>query len=148
MILAAASPVRAMLPARRSFLAATAASSGLLVLYLGIISLAQGPAHAVEQLVADAPFVVAIALGFGIQVGLFVELRSLNRSHRAGAAVTAAGMGTSTAAMLACCAHHEIHWRSRAGGPRRFTSVRGRPCRRSPLHGHHPRHGTPPRRDG
>ena len=49
-----------------------------------------------------------IALGFGTQVGLFVELRRLDRHHRAGVAVTAASTGTSGAAMLACCAHHVV----------------------------------------
>jgi len=49
-----------------------------------------------------------IAAGFGIQVALFVELRRLDRRHRAGAAVTAAGTATSGAAMLACCAHHAV----------------------------------------
>ena len=83
-------------------------AAGLLAVYLGIISLAQGAAHAFEQLRADAPFVTAIAVGFGIQVGLFAELRTVDRRHRASAAVTAAGTGTSAAAMLACCAHHLV----------------------------------------
>ncbi|HXH25529.1 MAG TPA: YHS domain-containing protein, partial [Vicinamibacterales bacterium] len=83
-------------------------SAALLTLYLGIISLAQGVEHAFEQLALDAPFVGLIALGFGIQVGLFTELRAVDRHHRAAAAVTAAGTGTSTAAMLACCAHHLV----------------------------------------
>ena len=83
-------------------------AAGLLAVYLGIISLAQGAVHALEQLRADAPFVTAIAVGFGIQVGLFAELRTVDRRHRASAAVTAAGTGTSAAAMLACCAHHLV----------------------------------------
>ena len=78
------------------------AAVALLATYLGIISLAQGPGHALEELASDAPFVGLIAAGFGTQVGLFVELRRVDRHHRAGAAVTAAGTGTSGAAMLAC----------------------------------------------
>ena len=84
------------------------AAVALLATYLGIISLAQGPGHALEQLASDAPFMGLIAAGFGTQVGLFVELRRIDRHHRAGAAVTAAGTGTSGAAMLACCAHHLV----------------------------------------
>jgi len=80
----------------------------LLGLYLGIISLAQGVGHALEQLAADAVFVGLIAAGFGTQVALFAELRAVDRHHRAAAAVTAAGTGTSAAAMLACCAHHLV----------------------------------------
>lgn len=84
------------------------AAAALIGIYLGLISLAEGPAHAIEQLTATAPFVGLIAAGLGTQVGLFVELRRLDRHHRAGAAVTAASTGTSGAAMLACCAHHVV----------------------------------------
>lgn len=80
----------------------------LLVVYLGIISLAQGFEHALEQLATDAVFVGLIAAGFATQVALFVELRRVDRHHHAAAAVTAAGTGTSAAAMLACCAHHLV----------------------------------------
>ncbi len=93
---------------RRTIAPGALAAAALLGAYLGIISLAQGPGHAIEQLTADAPFVGLIALGFGTQVGLFVELRRLDRHHRAGVAVTAASTGTSGAAMLACCAHHVV----------------------------------------
>ena len=49
-----------------------------------------------------------ITAGFGTQIALFAELRVLDRRHRAATAVTAAGTGTSAAAMLACCAHHLV----------------------------------------
>jgi len=81
-------------------------AAGLLALYLGIISLAQGVDHAVQQLTTDAVFVTVIAVGFGIQIALFTELRTLDRRHRGAVAASAAGTGTSTVAMLACCAHH------------------------------------------
>jgi hypothetical protein len=106
---AVAGPLRAGLPiAARSIVAGLIGSTALLAVYLGIISLAQGLEHALEQLILDAPFVGLIAAGFGTQVGLFVELRAVDRHHRASAAVTAAGTGTSAAAMLACCAHHVV----------------------------------------
>ncbi len=108
MTIALPSALRLTLPARRSVLIGIAAAGGLLALYLGVISLAQGPAHAIEQLVLDAPFVLAISAGFGVQIALFAELRAVDRRHRRGAAVTAAGTTTSTAAMLACCAHHVV----------------------------------------
>ena len=106
---AIARPLRVGLPiAPRSIVAALIGSGALLALYLAIISLAQGVEHAFEQIALDAPFVGLIAAGFGTQVGLFVELRAVDRHHRASAAVTAAGTGTSAAAMLACCAHHVV----------------------------------------
>ncbi len=97
------------LPIRlRSIAAGLGAAGLLLAVYLGIIAIAQGPAHALDQLGADALFVSLIAAGFGVQIALFTELWAIDRRHRAGAAVTAAGTGTSTAAMLACCAHHLV----------------------------------------
>ena len=92
----------------RSLLVGVAGSAALLGVYLGIISVAQGLSHAMEQLQADALFVGLIALGFGSQIALFAELWTVDRRHRAGAAVTLAGTGTSAAAMLACCAHHLV----------------------------------------
>lgn len=106
---AIARPILPALPiAPRSVAAGLVAAAALLGLYLGIISLAQGVEHALAQLVTDAPFVGLIAAGFGTQIALYVELRTIDRLHRASAAVTAAGTGTSTAAMLACCAHHLV----------------------------------------
>lgn len=95
--------------APRSIAAGVLAAAALLGVYLGIISLAQGVEHALEQLGTDAVFVGLIAAGFGTQIALFVELRTVDRRHRStAAAVTAAGTGTSAAAMLACCAHHLV----------------------------------------
>jgi hypothetical protein len=92
----------------RSVAAGVVGAAALLGVYLGIISLAQGAEHALQQLAADALFVGLIAAGFGTQLALFVELRAVDRRHRTAAAVTAAGTGTSAAAMLACCAHHLV----------------------------------------
>ena len=80
------------------------AVGGLLGFYLGIITLAQDWAHAMQQLAEDRWFIGAIAAGFGTQIGLFTYLRGLHT--RAAAGGVAASTGTSTAAMLACCAHH------------------------------------------
>ncbi len=103
---------RPLLPAvaigPRSIAAGVVAAAALLGVYLAIISLAQGLEHAFDQLATDALFVGLIAAGFGIQIALFVELRAVDRRHRAAAAVTVAGTGTSAAAMLACCAHHLV----------------------------------------
>src|SRR3990170_7197757 len=106
---ALARPFRASLPVEpRSILAGLLGAAVLLGIYLGIISFAQGAAHALDQLATDAVFVGLISAGFGTQVALFVELRTVDRRHRASAAVTAVGTGTSAAAMLACCAHHLV----------------------------------------
>jgi hypothetical protein len=82
------------------------AALALLGVYLGLITLAQGWDHALEQFEIDRWFVLASAGGFGTQVGLFVYLRALHAERAAGNVGMAASTGTSTAAMLACCAHH------------------------------------------
>lgn len=86
------------------------AGAGLLVLlYLGIVTWAQGRAHALELLSQDRAFVGAIATGFGVQMGLYTYLRLVvhNAVRLAGpTAATGMGTGTSSVAMLACCLHH------------------------------------------
>jgi hypothetical protein len=80
------------------------AALGLLTFYLGTITLAQGWEHAIEQLSIDEWFVGAIVVGFGTQVGLYTSLRNMHLHVTAGGVATSTG--TSTIAMLACCAHH------------------------------------------
>ena len=76
--------------------------------YLGVLSVLQSPGHAIEQLLTDAPWVGLVAVGFGIQIGLYSYLRLAIRAARAAGAtaVAGSGTGTSTLGMLACCAHH------------------------------------------
>lgn len=89
-------------------LAGILSALALVGLYLGLVTWAQDFRHARDLLWDDRYFVGAIAAGFGLQVGLFAYLRRLLsiRSRASATAGTAAGTGTSTAAMLACCAHH------------------------------------------
>ncbi len=95
---------------RYLFLPVAAALLGSLFLtgvYLGIVSLAESPAHALELFWEDRLYVIPILLGFGLQAGLFARLKLVPRVPMAAAgATTAAGGGVSTAAMVACCAHH------------------------------------------
>lgn len=80
---------------------------GLVLLYLGIISLAESFAHAVDQLRQDALWVTLVSAGLGTQVGLYLRVRHLlRRGAAASRALTGVGTGTSTAGMVACCAHH------------------------------------------
>lgn len=79
-------------------------SLGMLVVYLSLIALLQDWAHAVQQLGEDRWYIAAIALGFGAQIGLFSYLHALHAQAMKGP--VAASTGTSSVAMLACCAHH------------------------------------------
>jgi hypothetical protein len=82
-------------------------TAGLLLLYLGLVSLAEGWTHAVELLVEDAWLVGPILAGFGVQVGLYTYLKTvIHAAIRGTGALAGDGGGTSTAAMVACCAHH------------------------------------------
>ncbi len=66
-------------------------------------------AHAVQLLLTDRYYVAAVALGFGTQIGLYAYVRGLLRAStglRSSTAVAAAGTGTSTTSMIACCLHH------------------------------------------
>lgn len=91
-----------------SVLVGTAAAAGLVGMYLGLTGLAQGLGHAFDQLRADLPLVSAIAIGFGVQIALFAELRATHARRGGSGALTAASAGVGTAAMLACCAHHLV----------------------------------------
>ncbi len=82
----------------------------LTVIYLGIVSIAESPRHAVELFWRDRWIVIPIILGFGVQAALYTILKK-----RLFVPVTTTGpsgklMGTggttSTLAMVACCAHH------------------------------------------
>ena len=88
--------------------AGVASAVSLVGLYLGLVTWAQDWTHAHELLWGDRYFVGAIVLGFGTQVGLYVHLRQVVKRRRlaASTAVTIAGTGTSSVAMVACCAHH------------------------------------------
>ncbi|MEK7277888.1 MAG: hypothetical protein AAB342_03620 [Chloroflexota bacterium] len=98
--------------AKRILLPLGAGLSGALFLtgvYLGIVSLAESPKHALELFWQDKAFVIPIILGFGTQVGLFTLLKKglyVSVHAPASGATTAAGGGMSTIAMVACCAHH------------------------------------------
>lgn len=81
----------------------------LSTIYIGIVSLAESPAHALDLFWQDKAFVIPILLGFGTQVGLYTLLKKglyVPMHVPVGGATTAAGGGMSTVAMVACCAHH------------------------------------------
>lgn len=78
----------------------------LLGIYISILTAVSGGAFALNQFSAFWHFIVGLALGFGIQVGLFSYLRTAIRSHCAPSRVLAVSGTTSTAAMISCCAHY------------------------------------------
>ncbi len=78
----------------------------LLAIYFGVVSLISGMDFALEQFATFWYFIVPLALGFGIQVGLYTYLKNLVGQHGASGKVVAVSGTTSTAAMVSCCAHY------------------------------------------
>lgn len=94
-------------PWKRPALFSLLGMAGLMTLYLLLVSLAEGWTHAVELLIEDAWLVGPIMVGFGVQVGLYTYLKAeLHVTAHGTGTLTGAGGGTSTVAMVACCAHH------------------------------------------
>jgi len=81
----------------------------LLAIYFGVVSLISGTDFAFEQFVTFWYFIVPLALGFGVQVGLYIHLKQLVGQHGASGKVVAVSGTTSTAAMVSCCAHYLVN---------------------------------------
>ena len=88
------------------FLAALLATGALLAVYFVMLTLISGWRFTVEQFSAYWYYVLALAAGFGIQIGLYVRLRAHLHGTAAHRTVVAASGTTSTAAMVSCCAHY------------------------------------------
>ncbi|MDO8687196.1 MAG: hypothetical protein Q7K41_01270, partial [Dehalococcoidales bacterium] len=92
---------------RRHVIIGVLAGTMLLLLYAGVITLAQGAQHMLEQTAKLWYWLAILAAGFGIQAGLFSFIRQALRERRASAtASVAASGGLSAGSMVACCAHH------------------------------------------
>ncbi len=82
------------------------ASVLLLAVYFAVLALLSGWTFAATQFAEFWPFVVALAAGFGAQIGLYVRLRSVVRHGDGPGTVVAVSGGTSAAAMMSCCTHY------------------------------------------
>lgn len=102
-----------MTHARRLLYPGTTGVAGALMLfavYLGLVSWAESPSHALTQFWQDRWLVLPILTGFGFQVALYTVLKKrlfmpMATPGPSGRLMGASG-GTSTVAMVACCAHH------------------------------------------
>ena len=77
----------------------------LLTLYFTVVSLVSGWAFAQDQFSKFWYFIVALAFGFGIQVGQYFYLKEILKRNVPKGVIAASGT-TSTAAMVSCCAHY------------------------------------------
>lgn len=81
----------------------------LLGLYFAIVTLVSGWSFAQNQFSQFWYFILALAVGFGIQVGLYTYLKNSIKSRSVSAKVLAVSGTTSTTAMISCCAHYLIN---------------------------------------
>lgn len=84
------------------------ATSILLVVYFTIVTLVSGWSFAQDQFRQFWYFVVTLATGFGIQVGLYSYLKNSIKGVVSPSVVATTG-ATSTAAMISCCAHYLVN---------------------------------------
>ncbi len=86
--------------------AGAVASVGLLAAYFLILSLVSGWNFAWTQFGDFWYFVIALAAGFGVQIGLYAYLKQATRHPNASGKVVAVSGATSTGAMISCCTHY------------------------------------------
>lgn len=90
----------------KSVLYGILASTILLGVYFAVLTLVSDWDFAKGQFSDFWYFIVSLAIGFGIQIGLYTYLRNLIRGmHGEGKVLSVTGT-TSTAAMVSCCAHY------------------------------------------
>lgn len=78
----------------------------LLAIYFTVVSLISDTQLAVSQFEKFWYYIVFLAVGFGVQVGLYIYLRQAIRLTEGSGKIIAVSGGTSTAAMITCCAHY------------------------------------------
>lgn len=81
----------------------------LLCVYFLVVGLISGMDFAIGEFTRFWYFIVPLAVGFGIQLGLYTFLKNLIGQHGTSGKVVAVSGSTSTAAMVSCCAHYLVN---------------------------------------
>ena len=90
----------------RSVVYGVAGIAALLAIYFVILAAVSGWEFTLSQFFDFWYFIVSLAAGFGIQIGLYSYLRNAVRAMDMSGRVIAVSGTTSTAAMISCCAHY------------------------------------------
>jgi hypothetical protein len=92
----------------KPFLVGILGMLGLVVIYVSVMLIATKNLNSViSQFITFKYWITALILGFGIQTSLFWYIRSgMHLPNKSSKTALATGAGTSTVAMVACCAHH------------------------------------------
>lgn len=91
---------------RKSVVFGIAGMAILLVIYFLVLTAVSGWEFTLSQFSDFWYFIVSLAMGFGVQIGLYSYLRNSIRSRDGSGKVLAVSGTTSTAAMISCCAHY------------------------------------------
>ena len=83
-----------------------AGAVALLSVFFVVVPFISGWAFAVSQFSAYWYFIVGLAVGFGVQIGLYSYLKKAVVSSRAQKTTVAVSGATSAVAMVSCCAHY------------------------------------------
>lgn len=90
----------------KSILYGILASAALLGVYFVVLTGVSGWGFAQNQFASFWYFIVSLAAGFGIQIGLYTYLRGLIKDKHGEGKVLGVTGTTSTAAMISCCTHY------------------------------------------
>ncbi len=85
------------------------AAIAMLAVFFLVVTFISGWAFTVSQFAAYWYFIVGLAVGFGIQIGLYSYLTQAVSQSDMSTAVVALSGTTSTAAMISCCAHYLVN---------------------------------------
>lgn len=80
-------------------------AAALLSVYFIIVSLISGWQFALSQFFQFWYFIIGLAVGFGIQIGLYSYLKNAIRRNAPRGVVAVSGI-TSAVAMVSCCSHY------------------------------------------
>ncbi|MBI2007320.1 MAG: hypothetical protein HYS83_01280 [Candidatus Blackburnbacteria bacterium] len=94
--------VRFFKPVRDAFLGGAA----LLLVYFTVLALVSGWDFARTQFLSFWYFIVGLAAGFGVQIGLYSYLIGMTKKHTESGGIVMVSGGTSTLAMISCCSHY------------------------------------------
>lgn len=91
---------------RKSVLWGLAGAVALLGFFFVVVSLVSGWSFSFSQFSQFWYFIISLAIGFGVQIGLYTYLKSVIHQRDASGRVLAVSGTTSAAAMISCCAHY------------------------------------------
>jgi len=83
-----------------------AAAGLLLAVYFVILTIVSGWGFTIDQFAQFWYFIVTLAVGFGVQIAMYLRLRHVTMHGDGSGKVVAVSGGTSTAAMISCCTHY------------------------------------------